>query len=210
VEGGVSMINIYQRQATAFRNEMRVSCASLIGMVQGMMADGQLVDAEIKFLRDWLQEADTVALSWPGTVIKAQVESILADGVVSEEERMHLVLTLNQLVGGKLDQVAEAGFVTELPIDRPLAIEIKERAFCFTGDFVYGPRRICEQAVASRGGSISGVSKKLHYLVVGGLGSPEWKHGSFGTKIAAAVKHKTAGTGLLIVHEDTWAAALSG
>ena len=203
------MINIYQRQAAAFRNEMRTSCAALVGIVQGLLADGHLNDSEIGFLRDWLTSAESVALTWPGTVIKAQVESILADGLISEEERMHLAATLNQLIGGKLDQVAEAGFVTELPIDRPAAIEIKERAFCFTGDFVYGPRRICEEAVAVHGGSIANVTKKLHYLVVGGLGSPEWKHGSFGTKIEAAVKHKASGTGLLIVHEDTWAAALS-
>lgn len=104
------MINIYQRQAAAFRNEMRTSCAALIGIVQGIMADGHLHDSEIQFLRDWLADAETVALSWPGTVIKAQVETILADGSVSEEERMHLALTLGQLIGGKLDEVAGAGF----------------------------------------------------------------------------------------------------
>ncbi|MNL19017.1 hypothetical protein D3C87_1401960 [compost metagenome] len=202
------MINIYQRQATAFRNEMRTSCAALIGIVQGIMADGHLNDSEIQFLRGWLDDAETVALSWPGTVIKAQIETILADGSVSEEERMHLALTLGQLIGGKLDEVAGAGFVTELPIDRPEGIEIKEKLFCFTGDFVYGPRRLCEQAIEVRGGSVSGVNKKLHYLVVGGLGSPEWKHGSFGTKIEKAIQHKEAGVQLLIVHEDTWASSL--
>lgn len=204
------MINIYQRQATAFRNEMRTSCAALIGIVQGIMADGNLNDSEIQFLRSWLADAETVALSWPGTVIKAQVETILADGSVSDEERMHLSLTLNQLIGGKLDEVAGAGLVTELPIDRPEGIEIKEKLFCFTGDFVYGPRRLCEQAIEVRGGVISGVTKKLHYLVVGGLGSPEWKHGSSGTKIEKALQHREAGVRLMIVHEDTWASSLCG
>lgn len=204
------MINIYQRQATAFRNEMRTSCAALIGIVQGIMADGHLNDSEIQFLRSWLADAETVALSWPGTVIKAQVETILEDGSVSEEERAHLALTLNQLIGGKLDEVADAGFVTQLPIDRPEGIEIKEKLFCFTGDFVYGPRRLCEQAIEARGGAISGVNKKLNYLVVGGLGSLEWKHGSFGTKIEKAIQHKEAGVRLMIVHEDTWASSLRG
>jgi NAD-dependent DNA ligase len=80
--------------------------------------------------------------------------------------------------------------VSELPIDRVEGIEIREKLFCFTGDFVFGPRKLCEQAIEVRGGSISGVSKKLHYLVVGGLGSAEWKHGSFGTKIEKAIQHK--------------------
>ena len=44
------MINIYQRQAAAFRNELRTSCAALIGLVQGLMADQHLNDDEIKFL----------------------------------------------------------------------------------------------------------------------------------------------------------------
>lgn len=202
------MINIYQRQATAFRNEMRTSCAALIGIVQGIMADRNLNDSEIEFLAGWLNDAETVALSWPGTVIKAQIAEILADGRVSEEERMHLALTLNQLIGGKLDEVAGAGFVTQLPIDRLEGIRIKEKFFCFTGDFVYGPRRLCEQAIEVRGGLLSGVNKKLHYLVVGGLGSPEWKHGVFGTKVEKAIQHKQAGTGLFIIHEDTWASSL--
>lgn len=204
------MINIYQRQAAAFRNEMRTSCAALVGIVQGIMSDGHLNDAEIRFLRSWLASAETVALTWPGTVIKAQVESILADGFVTDEERNHLAETLHQLVGGKLDEIAEAGYVTELPIDRVEQIEISNKLFCFTGEFVFGPRKLCEQAIEKRGGAISGVNKKLHYLVVGGLGSPEWKHGSFGTKIEKAVQHKEAGAPLFIVHEDTWAASLRG
>lgn len=204
------MINIYQRQAMAFRNEMRTSCAALVGIVQGLMADGHLNDAEIGFLRSWLRSAESVALTWPGTVIAAQVESILADGVVTEEERAHLATTLEQLVGGKLDEVAEASLVATLPIDRLQQIEIREKIFCFTGDFVFGPRKTCEKAVEDRGGAIGTVSKKLHYLVVGGMGSPEWKHGSFGTKIEKAMQHKQAGAQLFIVHEDTWAASLRG
>lgn len=43
------------------------------------------------------------------------------------------------------------------------------------------------------------MTKKLDYLVVGGLGSLEWKHGSFGTKIEKAMQHKRAGVPLFIV-----------
>jgi NAD-dependent DNA ligase len=202
------MINIYQRQAAAFRNEMRTSCAALVGIVQGLMADEVLNDQEILFLKSWLDSAQNVSLSWPGTVIHAQVQAVLADGVVTADERAHLVDTLAQLLGGKLDEVAEASFVSELPIDQLHGIEMLGKQFCFTGDFVFGPRKNCEEAVVRRGGLISGVTKKLDYLVVGGLGSPEWKHGSFGTKIEKAMQHKQGGVPLFIVHEDTWASAL--
>lgn len=204
------MINIYQRQAAAFRNEMRSSCAALVGMVQGVLADGQLNDTEIRFLGQWLTEAQNVSMTWPGTVISAQIQSVLADGIITSEERAHLVETLGQLLGGRLDEVAESSFVTELAIDRLQELDIAGKQFCFTGDFVFGPRKVCEQAVVLRGGAIGGVTKKLHYLVVGGLGSPEWKHGSFGTKIEKAVILRSEGAGLFIVHEDTWAASLKG
>lgn len=202
------MINIYQRQAAAFRNEMRTSCAALVGIVQGMLADGILNDQEIAYLSVWLDDAQNVSLTWPGSVIHAQVRSALADGVITAEERSHLVETLQGLLGGKLDEVAEASFVTELPIDRAVDIDVEGKLFCFTGDFVFGPRRICEQAIEARGGLVSNVTKKLNYLVVGGLGSPEWKHGSFGTKIEKAMQLKQAGVGIQVVHEDTWASSL--
>lgn len=204
------MINIYQRQAATFRNEMRTSCAALVGLVQGLMADQHLNDDEIRFLGQWLSTAESVSLTWPGTVIYAQIQAVLADGVVTAEERAHLADTLLQLIGGRLDEVAEAGFVSELPIDRVEGIEVPDRSFCFTGDFVFGPRSICEKAVQARGGQISNVTRKLHYLVVGGLGSNEWNHGSFGTKIEKAVQYKQSGVPLLIIHEDTWAASLRG
>lgn len=204
------MINVYQRQAAAFRNEMRSSCAALVGLVQGVLADGQLNDDEVRFLGRWLTEAQNVSMTWPGTVISAQIQAALADGVITPEERAHLVDTLGKLLGGRLDEVAESSFVTELAIDRLEGIDVPEKQFCFTGDFVFGPRKICEKAVETRGGIIGGVTKKLHYLVVGGLGSPEWKHGSFGTKIEKAVQLRSAGSGLFIIHEDTWAAGLRG
>jgi hypothetical protein len=44
--------------------------------------------------------------------------------------------------------------------------------------------------------------------VIGSLGSPEWKHGSFGTKVEKAMKYKQAGLSILIVPEECWATSL--
>lgn len=82
--------------------------------------------------------------------------------------------------------------------------------FCLTGDFVYAPRRVCAEATAARGGVVKGeVSRQIDYLVVGSLGSPEWKHGSYGTKIEKAMRLKGGPGGApAIIREDLWAAAL--
>jgi NAD-dependent DNA ligase len=193
------MLNVYQRQAASFRNEMRTSCAALVGIAQGLLADGVLNDQEIVFLGRWLANSENIALTWPGSVIFAQVKNILADGIVTPEGRDHLTETLRQLIGGRLDELAEATHVSELPLDHVASIDISGRSFCLTGEFVYGPRKTCEDAIVRRGGLMANVTRKLDYLVVGGFGSPEWKHGSFGTKLEKA-----------IVHEDVWASSLRG
>lgn len=203
------MQNMYARQAQAFRNEMRQTCAALVGIVQGVLADGELHNKEIEFLDRWLTQAESVAGVWPGSVLHAQVRAYLADGVITPEERNHLIETLSAIVGGALDEPEHAGPVTTLGFDQPVQLEISGKAFCFTGDFVFGTRTACERAIAIRGGlPASTVTKKLNYLVVGGLGSPEWKHGSFGTKVEKAMELRDAGAGLLIVHEDIWASSL--
>lgn len=203
------MSNLYTRQFAAFMNEMKQSCGALVGIVQGLLADGELRDSEVQFLRDWLEAAENIKLTFPGSVVYAKVNEVLADGRITAEEREYLVDVLQKLVGGSTEDLAQPRHVTELGLDEIEEIEVPERIFCFTGDFVFGPRSTCEAAVTRRGGqAINSVTKKLHYLIVGGLGSAEWKHGSFGTKIQKAIEYREAGVPLRIVHEDVWASSL--
>jgi NAD-dependent DNA ligase len=190
---------------------MRQQCGALLGIVQGILADGDLNDAEIRFLNTWLTQADNVRLTWPGDVIYAQVQNALTDGTITSEERIHLNTVLQKLVGGALDELAETRHVSELPFDEIGVIEVAARSFCLTGEFAFGPRATCEAAIQKRAGIVQpGLPKKLHHLVVGGLGSAEWKHGGFGTKIQKAIDYKRAGAPILIVHEDVWASAMFG
>lgn len=198
--------NIYTRQAASFRNELKQSCGALVGLVQGILADGELRDAEIDFLHKWLANAQNVSTLWPGSVIAQQIDSVLADGVITEQERAHLNDTLLKLIGGVLDDIAPQ--INQLAFDDAPVIGIVGNSFCLTGDFAYGTRAQCEAAITQRGGSVAGITKKLNYLIVGGLGSAEWKHGSFGTKIQKAVEYRDAGIPLKIVHEDIWVAAM--
>lgn len=203
------MSNFFTRQSAAFRNDLTRSTGALIGIAQGLLCDGQLNDSEIRFLNEWLDQNESIASSWPGDVIHARIKESLSDGVINEVEREHLVDTLRQLVGGRLDELAETNHVSELALDRAAQVQIQNSTFCLTGDFVFAPRSHCEAAIVARGGEVSkSITKKVTYVVVGGLGSSEWKHGSFGTKIEKAIEYKRQGLPLLIVHEDQWAAAL--
>jgi len=204
------MMNIFQQQAVRFNNDLRRSCGALIGIIQGMLADGQLNDQEITFLHDWLHANESAAATFPGNALLPQIKAVLDDGAITDAERSHLTNVLQQIIGGRLEDLAASTHVTSLPIDAVPIVDFQGRRFCLTGEFVFGPREVCAAAIQRRGGEvISGITKKLSYLVVGGLGSQEWKHGSFGTKIEKAIQYRADGVPLLIVHEDVWAGSLS-
>lgn len=203
------MSNFFTRQAGGYRNDLTRSLGALLGIAQGLLADRHLSDQEIMFLSDWLGANDVIATAWPGDVIYTRIKASLADGAISEAERTHLVDTLQKLIGGALDELAASTHVTQLAFDDAPRIEFPGALFCLTGDFVFGPRNVCEATIEKRGGMVGkSVTKKLRYLVVGGLGSAEWKHGSFGTKLEKAMSYKRDGANILIVHEDQWASSL--
>jgi len=203
------MSNFFSRQGAEYINEMNRGLGALLGIATGVLADRQLADAEIRFLHDWLANNSAIATSWPGDVIYSRIKTVLSDGHISEDERSHLIDSLQQLVGGTLSELAASTHVTQLlPYETP-PISFTGASFCLTGDFVFAPRGACEAEISRYGGIIkSSVSKKLHYLVIGGLGSAEWKHGSFGTKIEKAIELKLDGAPIAIVHEDHWASCL--
>lgn len=201
--------NYFARQAVRYENEYKQSCSELLGIAEGLIADAVLNDAEIRFLKTWLEKHDAASCEWPVDLILKQVQDVLADGVVTDDERSHLLQTLRMLIGGRLNAIAEAPRVTELALDIVERVTIPGSLFCLTGEFVYAPRERCCEEIAKRGGIVkNSVTKKLNYLLVGGLGSEEWKHGSYGTKIIKAMDYKRDGCALKIVHEDVWAASL--
>lgn len=203
------MTSFFTRQNAAYANEMKRSLGALVGIAQGVLCDRKLADEEVHFLNAWLTENEAIAAEWPGDVVHQRIQSALADGVLTEIERTHLVQTLQQLIGGALDELAASTHVTELAFDDVPRVEFSGARFCLTGEFVFAPREKCIAAIEQRGGTVSGgVTKKLRYLVVGGLGSQEWKHGSFGTKIEQAIRYRREGLPIFIVHEDRWASSL--
>lgn len=204
------MSNFFVRQNVTFKNDLNRSLGALVGIAQGLVCDAHLNDSEITFLNSWLNENENISMAWPGDVVHARVKNVLADGVVSDDERKYLLETLQKLIGGTLEELQQTTHVSELMLDDVPSVNFAGHTFCLTGEFVFAPRSLCAEAIERRGGKVAtAVSKKLNYLVVGGLGSPEWKHGSFGTKVEKAMALKRAGASLLVVHEDRWANSLS-
>ena len=118
-------------------NELRRSCGTLMGIAQGVLCDQHLVDAEIRFLNEWLTNNDAIANEWPGDVLHYRVKAALADGIITEDERKHLLTTLQQLIGGALEDLASSSHVTSLVFDDVAHIEFPGSHFCLTGEFVW-------------------------------------------------------------------------
>jgi NAD-dependent DNA ligase len=202
-------VNFFQRQAISYRNRLAQSAEALTGIAAGLLADRNLNDDELHFLRTWLQTHEEIRHSWPGDILFARINTVLADGIITLDERAHLVETLEQIAGLNTASRERNDAVNGLALDDVQSITFAERRFVLTGDFVWGPRERVADRIITLGGVISGsVSKKIDYVVVGSRGSPEWKNGSYGTKIAKAIELQRMGASLLVVAESVWSDSL--
>ena len=85
---------------------LKQSLGELLGLARGLMADEKLTNSEIHFLHNWLEERYSMTSSFPGNVIHERIKDVLEDGVITEEERSHLVDTLNMLIEDRLEDLA--------------------------------------------------------------------------------------------------------
>ena len=184
---------------------------TLIGICGGITSDGAVHDREVQFLSTWLAENPEVSKTWPGCEIARRVRAIMADGVITAEERADLLETLQQLSGNYFDGTgAAAPEAPALPFDDDPCIIFRHRAFCFTGRFLFGTRAACERAILQLGGTaVDTVSKRLDYLVIGTMIEPQWINTTFGRKIEKAVACRDDGGEIVIVSERQWTAALA-
>ena len=188
---------------------LKQSLGELLGLARGLLADQELSDSEIKFLQQWLEERYAMTSSFPGNVIYNRIKEVLADGIVTEDERDHLVETLNMLIEGRLEDLSEQLDLTELWFDEAGLIEFHDTRFCLTGNFVYGPKEICKSAIEQRGGLVSPtVDNEPEFLVVGAMGVDAWRTGGLGAEIEEAMRLKARGIPLKIISEDAWVTQL--
>jgi NAD-dependent DNA ligase len=183
----------------------------LIGIVKGVLIDGHVSRDEAEFLLRWMEANRDAATVWPASVLYPRIDAALADGVLDSDEEKELLGLLMSTVGGNTaPEHGESSNSTTLPVTQPAPrIEFEGRSFCFTGKFYSGSRNWCHQQVMERGGQpADSITKKLHYLVIGEIGSRDWLHSTYGTKIQKAASYAAEGAPLTIVSEQHWATHL--
>lgn len=210
------MTDIHQEfQKSRFFHQERIdrkSVDALLGISVGMMADGHINHSEAQFLQKWI-ESNLAHLDDPVVnLLFRRLNDMLSDGILSDEESEELMSLLKQFTGVSTASPAPSLRATSLPLNDPLPIiNWADRVFMLTGTMAYGPRRACESLIVERGGMIgAGISKKVHFLIVGSVGSEQWLHSSYGTKIKRAVELRESGVPIAIISEDHWQQTLFG
>ncbi|EKS38747.1 BRCT domain-containing protein [Afipia clevelandensis] len=177
----------------------------LIGLARGLIADGVINHSEVEFLQNWLA-ANTVVSSQPVIrLLYKRVSSILADGVVDEDEKRDLLDTLNEISDRDIG-LGEPLRATTLPLcsPAPTPLVFAGQHYCFTGTFNFGQRKECEAVVVGKGGSAGSLTKKTNVLVIGIYATESWKHSAFGNKITRAAEMRSEGHPISIVSETHW------
>jgi hypothetical protein len=185
------------------------SVNELLGLTKGIIADGVVTPEETELLRAWVIANPEAASAWPGNVLADRIARIYEDDRVEEDEREDLRVLLQQLSGGANHD--EGNPSTRLPLNDPAPqLRFDGAVYVFTGRFFSGTRRWCENLVESRGGvCVPNVTNRTNFLVIGELGSRDWKHSSFGRKIQKAVEVRSDGRDLAIIAEEYWHGCLS-
>lgn len=76
---------------------MDKSINSLLGIIEGIVADAQLADAEMRILEEWARHHEPRKLHHPISELRPLVLAAIEDGVISEEEREDIVWLCRQL-----------------------------------------------------------------------------------------------------------------
>lgn len=179
----------------------------MVGIVQGIIADGHVSSEEAAQLAVWTRDHPDVARRWPANLVARRLEQIFQDGKVDARERKHLAAILGQLARNPATPVDLA---TDLPVDDPPPdVSFEGRTFVFGGEMAYGPHRACEREVLELGGHCErAVTRRTDYLVIGSIAADDWSQVGFGSLVDEAMQHRARGTKVAIISEEHWAEAL--
>lgn len=189
-----------------FANNEIKAVNTLYGLIMGITADQIVNDEEFHFLNIWLLDNEIYTNTFPLNVVKRRINDILADGIITSEERENFYQDLLKISGGTYHETGSAtSQSTGYGSEEPDLLIIDGSKFCLTGAFVTGTRDKCEQIITQLGGKpVKTVTQDLNYLVIGALASRDWIATSHGRKIEKALHYQGKGHPVIILSEETW------
>ncbi len=181
----------------------------LLGLLQGISADDEINEKEIDALVIWLDANQQILDKWPASVVASKLCEILEDGIITEDEKKDLLLTVQKITGNHFCETGDVTDNTTECFDDISEIPHDNIGFCFTGKFKSGSRKTVESKAQSLGAMTSkDVLLSTQFLVIGTLASRDWKFQSHGRKIEKAMSLKEKGHDIYVISEEQWLSAL--
>lgn len=182
----------------------------LIGLCSGVMLDGSINALEAQNLLLWLAAKPHICDRWPASHVYDRLQYFLADGELDENEESELIELLQQVTGGQIDLETGEAMATALPFCDPVPeVILTDRCISLTGKFQLASRTRLKAILEHHGAKLhDSPLKATDYLVVGSIGSRDWKFASFGRKIERAVTMRDEGCKIRIISEESLAKSI--
>lgn len=177
----------------------------LHGMCTAIVYDGKVDDAELVMLENWLKAQAVYRDYWPISELYDIMAEVLADNIVTDEERDRIRRFLES-IDASPERQGKAG---DCIFDENPKFIFRDTVFCITGKLKLCKRADAWAQIEARGGIVANnPSKKVNVLVVGDDGSEVWQFSRYGRKIEAMVSLREAGHPVQIVRERDFVGAL--
>jgi hypothetical protein len=202
--------------ASEYLNAAAADMQRLHSLVAAIGSDGHVSVDELCGLADWLLENEHLKTCWPYDEIESLVSGVLEDGKIDPEEHAMLMAFFGEFVSVLDNRTVFSPHVREGATFFGLCavcpeIRFPDSVFCLTGSSQKYSRQDFAAVIAGRGGTaVGGVSKKVHYLVIGADGNPCWAYACYGRKVERAVELRKEGHPIVIVHEKDFHDAVAG
>lgn len=171
-------------------SESTLSLQVLNGILDGIVCDQKVNQKEIDNLNIWLKQNDYLKDVYPYDKVLLEVSKVLEDGVLTEEESNYILSVFNEIVHPDFNNDGN--------------IDFEGKTFCLTGEFKTATKQEVSKKLQDLGAiEKTGISSKLNYLIIGGVGSDAWKFGKIGGKQAKAQELNEKGANIKIIDEDS-------
>lgn len=171
-------------------SESTLSLQVLNGILDGITCNQKVNQKEIDSLNIWLKQNDYLKDVYPYDKVLLEVSKVLEDGVLTAEESNYILSIFNEIVHPDFNNDEN--------------IDFNGKTFCLTGEFKTATKQEISKRLQDLGAiEKTGVSSKLNYLIIGGVGSDAWKFGKIGGKQAKAQELNEKGANIKIIDEDS-------
>lgn len=169
---------------------------TLQGMLMGVTCDNVLVESEVMFIKNWLEENKELSGNYPFDVAYSEIEKAYEDGVLEPDELKSLLNTFIKLINP-----VQSNADTEEKSDKS-NLSLYGITVCLSGEFKHGTKEEISELLAGLGATVKNtLTKKVKILIVGDNGSDAWNFGNYGRKIKEAIERQKQGDPIEIISE---------